>query len=57
MRTAFAELLGRARESGLIGPDVTAAQVLALVAALPKDPATGGAEQPCLDIVLRGLRA
>ncbi|MGY6024716.1 TetR/AcrR family transcriptional regulator [Streptomyces spinosirectus] len=57
MRTAFAELLGRARELGLVGPDVTAAQVLAMVAALPKDAATGGAEQPCLDIVLRGLRA
>jgi AcrR family transcriptional regulator len=57
MRLAFAELLARARESGLVRPDITAEQVLALVAVLPKDPTTGAAQAPCLDVVLRGLRA
>jgi hypothetical protein len=37
--------------------DVTAVQVLAIIAALPKDPENDGTIEPYLDIVLRGLRA
>jgi AcrR family transcriptional regulator len=57
MRLAFAELLDRARESGLVRPGITAEQVLALVAVLPRDAATGRAQAACLDVVVRGLRA
>lgn len=57
MRAAFAELLDRAREVDLVRPDITAEQALALVAALPKDAATGSAQAPFLDIVTQGLRA
>ncbi|GHH86186.1 TetR family transcriptional regulator [Streptomyces sulfonofaciens] len=55
MRVAFAALLDHM--SVLVRPGITAEQVLALVAALPKDPDTGGAQAQCLDIVVRGLRA
>jgi AcrR family transcriptional regulator len=57
MRTAFAGLLDHARSCGQVRPDITAEQVLALVAGLPKDAASGRAQSQCLDIVLRGLRA
>lgn len=56
MKASFAALLDRARAEGRVRPDVTAAQVLTLVGALPKDPATGRTAEPYLDVVLAGLR-
>lgn len=56
MKASFAALLDRARAEGHVRPDVTATQVLTLVGALPKDPATGRTAEPYLDVVLEGLR-
>jgi len=56
MKAGFARLFDRAREAGVIRPDVTAVQVLALVAALPKDPRGDRTIEPYLDIVLSGIR-
>ncbi len=57
MKASFGLLFDRARQSGAVRPDVTAIQVLAMVAALPEDREHEGATRPYLDIVLRGLRA
>ncbi|QRP49534.1 TetR/AcrR family transcriptional regulator [Amycolatopsis sp. FDAARGOS 1241] len=56
MKASFKRLLARARDEGRVRPDVSAAQVLTLVGALPKDPETGRTAKPYLDVVLEGLR-
>jgi len=57
MKASFELLFNRARDAGVIRGDVTAVQVLALVAALPKDPRGDSTIEPYLNIVLSGLRA
>lgn len=56
MRSSFAALLGRARDQGMVRPDITAATLLALVSSLPRDPEHGRAATPLLDVVINGLR-
>jgi AcrR family transcriptional regulator len=56
MKARFELLFNRARDAGVIRGDVTSVQVLALVAALPKDPRSDRTIVPYLDIVLSGLR-
>lgn len=57
MRSSFARLFERARQEVPLRPDLTPAQLLAMVSALPKDPATGQTVEPYLRVVLDGLRA
>jgi hypothetical protein len=57
MKASFELLFNRARDAGVIRAGVTPVQVLALVAALPKDPRSDSTIEPYLDIVLSGLRA
>lgn len=56
MKASFAALHERARDQGAVRSELEAAQVLALVSALPKDPATGETPKAYLDVVLAGLR-
>jgi hypothetical protein len=44
-------------EAGAVRSDITAVQVLAMIAALPKDPAGDATIEPYLDVVLSGLNA
>lgn len=55
MKAAFSALLTHAQDQGLVRADVTSAQVLALVSALPKDQATNDTDELYFDIVLAGL--
>jgi AcrR family transcriptional regulator len=57
MRDSFARLFERARREVPLRQDLTAAQLLSMVSALPKDPGTGRTVEPCLRVVLDGLRA
>jgi AcrR family transcriptional regulator len=57
MKASFALLFTRARDQGTVRADVTAVQVLTMIANLPKDPRSGTTISPYLDIVLSGLRA
>jgi AcrR family transcriptional regulator len=56
MKASFALLFARARDEGMVRPDVSAVQVLTMIAALPKDPQSTATISPYLDIVLSGLR-
>ena len=56
MKDSFARLWDRAQREGRARRDVTAAQALALISSLPKDPATGRTAKPYLDVALEGLR-
>lgn len=56
MKESFARLWDRAQREGQARTDVTAAQALALISSLPKDPTTGRTLQPYLDVTLEGLR-
>ncbi|MFJ4467185.1 TetR/AcrR family transcriptional regulator [Streptomyces sp. NPDC089424] len=55
MKRNFAKLFARAQEEGAVRTDISAVQVLTLVGALPKDPATGRTVTPYLDVVINGL--
>jgi hypothetical protein len=55
MRSSFARLFERAQREVPLRPDLTAAQLLSMVSALPKDPGTGRTVEPCLRVVLDGL--
>jgi AcrR family transcriptional regulator len=57
MRSSFARLFERARQEVPLRPDLTSAQLLSMVSALPKDPGTGRTPEPFLRVVLDGLRA
>jgi AcrR family transcriptional regulator len=57
MRDSFARLFERARREVPLRPDMTPAQLLSMVSALPKDSATGRTAEPYLRVVLDGLRA
>jgi AcrR family transcriptional regulator len=56
MKASFGALVDRAREAGVVRPDITALQMLTMISALPKDPERGTTINPYLDIVLKGLR-
>jgi AcrR family transcriptional regulator len=56
MKSSFTVLLEHAQAQGVVRPDITAAKLLALVSSLPRDPDSGRAASPFLDIVLSGLR-
>jgi AcrR family transcriptional regulator len=56
MKATFADLLARAHEEGTVRTDVTALQILTMVAALPKPAVNDEADTIYLDIVLRGLK-
>ncbi|MGK3203132.1 TetR/AcrR family transcriptional regulator [Amycolatopsis sp. MEPSY49] len=56
MKSSFALLFDRARREKRVRADISAIQVLALIAALPKDPSTGKTAAPCLAVVLDGLK-
>ena len=57
MRSSFARLFERARHEVPLRPDLTPTQLLSMISALPKDAATGRTVEPCLRVVLDGLRA
>ena len=57
MRTSFARLFERARQEAPLRHDLTSTQLLSMVSALPKDPETGRTLEPCLRVILDGLRA
>src|ERR1700749_3109686 len=56
MKNSFARLFGRARQEVPLRPDLTPTQLLSMVSALPKDARTGRTLEPCLRVVLDGLR-
>lgn len=56
MKNSFTRLWDRAQREGRARGDVTAAQVLALISSLPKDPVTGRTVDPYVDVALEGLR-
>ena len=53
----FALLFERAQKEGTVRSDITAVQVLTLVAALPEHPVAGKTQNLYLDVVLDGLRS
>ncbi|SEN74397.1 TetR/AcrR family transcriptional regulator [Actinacidiphila rubida] len=57
MKTAFDVLFRRAQELAGVRRDVSSADVLAIVSALPRDPDTGRARTTHLTVVLDGLRS
>ena len=57
MKSSFARLFERARHEIPLRPDLTPTQLLSMISALPKDAATGRTVEPCLRVVLDGLRA
>ena len=57
MKSSFARLFERARQEVPLRPDLTPTQLLSMVSALPKDAGTGRTLEPCLRVVLDGLRA
>jgi hypothetical protein len=57
MRSSFARLFDRARQEVPLRPDLTSTQLLSMVSSLPKDARTGRTVEPCLRVVLDGLRA
>ena len=57
MKNSFGRLFDRARQEVPLRPDLTPTQLLSMVSALPKDPATGRTVEPCLRVILDGLRA
>jgi AcrR family transcriptional regulator len=56
MKNSFALLFERARQEVPLRQDLTPALLLSIVSALPKDPGTGRTVEPCLRVVLDGLR-
>jgi AcrR family transcriptional regulator len=57
MKAAFDVLFRRAQELARVRDDITSADVLAVVSALPRDPDTGRARTAHLAVVLDGLRS
>ena len=57
MKASFGHLFERARQEVPLRQDLTPAQLLSMVSALPKDPGTGRTVDPCLQVILDGLRA
>jgi hypothetical protein len=56
MKNSFARLFGRARQEVPLRLDLTSTQLLSMVSALPKNASTGRTVEPCLRVVLDGLR-
>jgi AcrR family transcriptional regulator len=57
MRTSFAHLFERARREVPLRSDLSSTELLSMVSALPKDAKSGRTLEPCLRVVLDGLRA
>jgi AcrR family transcriptional regulator len=57
MKDSFAPLFERARQEVPLRPDLNPTELLSMVSALPKDAGTGRTLEPCLRVVLDGLRA
>ena len=57
MKDAFAELFLRAQDADEVRRDVTSADVLEIIAALPRDETTGRANPMHLRVVMEGLRS
>ena len=57
MKNSFGRLFERARQEVPLRPDPTPTQLLSMVSALPKDAGTGRTLEPCMRVVLDGLRA
>jgi AcrR family transcriptional regulator len=57
MKSSFARLFERARQEVPLRQDLNPTQLLSMVSALPKNPATGRTPEPFLRVVLDGLRA
>jgi AcrR family transcriptional regulator len=57
MKAAFDVLFRRAQERARVRQDISSVDVLAIVSALPRDPATGRAKTAHLTLVLDGLRS
>ena len=57
MRNSFGRLFERARQEVPLRPDLTPTQLLSMVSVLPKDAGTGRTLEPCMRVVLDGLRA
>lgn len=57
MKDSFARLFERARREVPLRADLTPPLLLSMVSALPKDAVTGRSVEPCLRVVLDGLRA
>jgi len=56
MKAAFDVLFRRAQEVAQVRDDISSVDLLAIVSALPRDPATGRARPAHLAVVLDGLR-
>jgi AcrR family transcriptional regulator len=56
MKASFARLFERAQKEVPLRTDLTSTQLLSMVSALPKDAKTGLTIEPCLRVVLDGLR-
>lgn len=56
MKASFARLFQRAQAQVPLRPDLTPTLLLSMIGTLPKDPETGLTMEPCLRIVLDGLR-
>jgi AcrR family transcriptional regulator len=56
MKNSFARLFERARQEVPLRPDLPPTQLLSMVSALPKDAGTGLTLEPCLRVVLDGLK-
>jgi AcrR family transcriptional regulator len=56
MKTSFARLFERAQQEVPLRSDLNPIPLLSMVSALPKDAKTGRTLEPCLRVVLDGLR-
>ncbi len=56
MKSSFARLFERAQQEVPFRSDLNSTQLLSMVSALPKDAKTGRTVEPCLSVVLGGLR-
>jgi AcrR family transcriptional regulator len=57
MKQGFAALLARAQEAGLARRDIDVAELLAVIASLPRLSRDADGSSPFLDVILRGIRA
>ncbi|HEY3088042.1 MAG TPA: hypothetical protein VGJ59_08270 [Jatrophihabitantaceae bacterium] len=56
MKKSFARLYRRAQREADVRSDLTAAELLAMILALPKPPPGARRPSPYLDVILRGLQ-
>jgi hypothetical protein len=56
MKASFARLFERAQDEVPLRTDLNSTELLSMVSALPKDARSGRTLEPCLSVVLDGLR-